>query len=332
MYNATSERQQTMTKLIIQIPCYNEEDTLAVTLQALPRDLPGVDVVEWMIIDDGSTDRTVQVAHTNGVDHIVRLPCHQGLARAFTTGIEACLAKGANVIVNTDADNQYVAEDIEHLITPIIQDDAEIVVGARPISKIEHFSLIKKALQKIGSFVVRRASRTNIPDAPCGFRAYSRNAAMQLHVFNEYTYTLETIIQAGQKNMAITWVPIRTNRDLRPSRLIRSIPRYISQSFGTICRIFMTYRPFRFSAVPGFAALLIGILIGLRFVHSYLTGHGGGHVQSLILCALLIGTGFFLIVTGLIADLIAVNRKLLEKVDWRVQKLEESTRQESIYS
>jgi glycosyltransferase involved in cell wall biosynthesis len=321
-----------MTKLIIQIPCYNEEATLGVTLQALPRDLPGVDIVEWMIIDDGSTDRTVQVAESYGVDHVVRLPCHQGLARAFTAGVEACLRHRADVIVNTDADNQYMAEDIEYLIAPIIDEESEIVVGARPISQIEHFSLIKKFLQRIGSFVVRRASRTSIPDAPCGFRAYSRNAAMQLHVFNEYTYTLETIIQAGQKNMAITWVPIRTNRDLRPSRLIRSIPWYISQSFGTICRIFMTYRPFRFFAVPGLAALLIGGLIGLRFSYLYLMGQGGGHIQSLILCALLIGTGFFLIVTGLIADLIAVNRKLLEKIDWRVQKLEESTKQESIYS
>ncbi len=320
-----------MTKLIIQIPCFNEEETLAVTLRELPRELPGVDIVEWLIVDDGSTDRTVQVARAHGVDHIVRLPRHQGLARAFTAGIEACLRHDADIIVNTDADNQYVADDIEYLIAPILDEEAEIVVGARPISKIQHFSRVKKLLQRLGSWAVRRASRTNIPDAPSGFRAYSRNAAMQLHVFSEYTYTLETIIQAGQKNMAITWVPIRTNGDLRPSRLVRSIPRYLVRSVMTITRIFMTYQPFQFFAVPGALLMCGGTIIGLRFLWNYLTGGGAGHVQSLILAALLAGAGLFLVVVGLVCDLIAVNRKLLETIDWRVKKLEEQGRKEVLF-
>lgn len=320
-----------MTKLIIQIPCFNEEDTLAVTLRELPRELPGVDIVEWLIVDDGSTDRTVQVARAHGVDHIVRLPRHQGLARAFTAGIEACLRHDADIIVNTDADNQYKADDIEYLIAPIVEEEAEIVVGARPISKIQHFSPLKKLLQRLGSWVVRRASRTNIPDAPSGFRAYSRQAAMRLHVFNEYTYTLETIIQAGQKNMAITWVPIRTNRDLRPSRLIRSVPAYVIRSVMTISRIFMTYQPFQFFSIPGSLLLCSGVVIGLRFLYYYFTNAGAGHVQSLILSAMLTGAGLFLIVVGLVCDLIAVNRKLLETIDWRIKKLEEQKRKETVF-
>jgi glycosyltransferase involved in cell wall biosynthesis len=320
-----------MTKLIIQIPCFNEEETLGITLRALPRELPGIDVVEWLIVDDGSSDRTVQVAESHHVDHIVRFPCHQGLAKAFTAGIQACVAAGADIIVNTDADNQYCADDIEYLIEPILQEQAEIVVGARPISHIEHFSCIKKFLQKLGSYVVRLASRTSIPDAPSGFRAYSRQAAMQLHVFNEYTYTLETIIQAGQKNMAMTWVPIRTNRQLRPSRLIRSIPGYVIRSVLTIGRIFMTYQPFRFFAVPGALLFLGGLLLGLRFLCYFVTDGGAGHIQSLILAAMLMGIGFFLIVTGLVSDLISVNRKLLETIHWRVQNLEEAKREEAIF-
>jgi glycosyltransferase involved in cell wall biosynthesis len=310
-------------KLIIQIPCYNEEKILPITLSELPREVEGFDKVEWLIIDDGSTDNTVEVARTHGVDHIVKLTTHQGLARGFLAGLDASLKFGADVIVNTDADNQYNAKDIPKLVKPILDGKADIVVGVRPIEEIKHFSPTKKVLQKLGSWAVRAASKTDIPDAPSGFRAMSRDAAMQLNVFSDYTYTLETVIQAGQKNMAITFVPIRTNETFRPSRLIRNIPDYIIRSILTIIRIFMTYRPFRFFAIPGVISFCLGLLISLRFLYFYLTGHGGGHIQSIILAALLMGTGFFLCVIGLISDLISVNRKLLEKLDWRIQKIEE---------
>jgi glycosyltransferase involved in cell wall biosynthesis len=306
-----------MKKLIIQIPCYNEESTLGTTLSALPREIPGIDVIEWLIIDDGSTDRTVEVALAHGVNHIVRLPRNRGLAKAFMTGLETCLQAGADIIVNTDADNQYCADDIPALIKPILTGKAEIVVGSRPIDKIEHFSSVKKYLQKLGSWAVRFASKTEIPDAPSGFRAMSREAAMKINVFDEYTYTLETIIQAGQKGMAITSVPVRTNKDLRPSRLMKGIPNYIKRSVFTIVRIFMTYRSFRFFAIPGVLSFTLGILLSIRFLFYYFTGYGRGHVQSVILAALLLGTGFFLCMTGLLADLISVNRKLLEDIKWR---------------
>lgn len=312
-----------VTKLIIQIPCRNEESTLGLTLKALPRILPGVNIIERLIIDDGSTDRTIQVARAHGVDHVVVLPRHQGLAKAFMAGLEASLKAGADIIVNTDADNQYCADDIPSLIAPILRGSAEIVIGARPIGETEHFSPIKRSLQRLGSWVVRLASWTDIPDAPSGFRAISRNAAMQLHVFSEYTYTLETIIQAGQKSMAITSVPVRTNPYSRPSRLFKNIPTYLQRQVSTIVRIFMTYRPFRFFAVPGILLFIAGFAIGLRFLYFYLSVGGEGKIQSLILAALLMGSGFFLIVVGLLADLIAVNRNLLERLDWKVQQIEE---------
>jgi glycosyltransferase involved in cell wall biosynthesis len=312
-----------MIKLIIQISCYNEEDTLGITISSLPRKIPGVDIIETLIIDDGSSDKTVAVALSHGVDHLVRFPRNQGLAKAFMAGLEACLKAGADIIVNTDADNQYNADDIPKMIEPILSGEAEIVVGTRPIADIKHFSPSKKFLQKIGSWAVRLASRTDIPDVPSGFRAMSRKAAMRLNVFNEYTYTLETIIQAGQKNMAITSVPVRTNENLRPSRLIKSISGYIIKSITTIIRIFMTYRAFAFFAIPGAIIFSLGMLLSLRFLYFYFTTGGLGHIQSLILAALLLGTGFLLSVVGLIADLISVNRKLLEKIDWRVQQLGE---------
>lgn len=318
-----------MMRLIIQIPCYNEEATLETTLSELPRKIPGVDTVEWLIIDDGSTDRTVDVAKAHGVDYIVSLPYHQGLARAFEAGLQRSIKAGADIIVNIDADHQYHAEDIPALIAPILRKKADIVVGARSINNIRSFSCMKKCLQYIGSWVVRQASGTDIPDATSGFRAFSRDTAMQLHVFNSYTYTLETIIQAGQKGMLITSVPVRTNEVLRPSRLIRNTPSYIQWQLLTIIRIFMTYKPFRFFAVPGIVSLLTGLLISLRFVYSFVL-HGGdtGKVQSLILAALLMGTGFFLVVIGLLAELISVNRKLLERLDWRLQKVEERDQNE----
>jgi glycosyltransferase involved in cell wall biosynthesis len=312
-----------MVKLIIQIPCYNEEATLGLTLAQLPRRLPGIDVVEWLVIDDGSKDRTAEVARQGGVDHVVRLPGHKGLARGFLAGLQACLDAGADVIVNTDADNQYNAEDIPKLIAPILAGQADMVVGARPIDEIKHFSALKKLLQKLGSWVVARASRTRVADAASGFRALSRAAAMQMHVFNEYTYTLETIIQAGQKGLTVVSVAIRTNEDLRPSRLVKSIPTYVRRQFFTISRIFMTYKPFRFFAFPGAVLLVFGLLVAFRFLWFYFTEGGSGHVQSLILSALCMGTGFFLLVVGLLADLISVNRRLLERIDWRVQVLED---------
>ncbi len=311
-------------KLIIQIPCYNEEEALPVTLSYLPRELDGISKIERLVIDDGSTDDTVDVAKSHGVDHIIRHTKNLGLARAFSTGLDKCIELGADIIVNTDADNQYCADDIQSLLGPILSGQAEIVIGTRSISDIKHFSTIKKILQRIGSWVVRLASNTDIPDAPSGFRAISRNAAMQLNVFNKYTYTLETIIQAGQKGITIVSVPVRTNKDLRPSRLFKSIPGYISRSIMIIIRIFMTYKPFKFFAIPGVVSFVLGFLIGLRFLYFYFTSGGSGHIQSIVLAALLLGIGFFLTVVGLLADLVSVNRKLLEKLDWQIQRIEES--------
>jgi len=311
-----------MTKLIIQIPCYNEEASLPITLAALPREIAGVDVIEWLIIDDGSTDRTVEVARQFGVDHIVSFPHNQGLAKAFIAGLEACLRAGADVIVNTDADNQYCADDIPSLIEPILSGKAEIVIGARPISEIAHFSPTKKLLQKIGSRVVRMASNTNVEDAPSGFRAISREAALRLNVFNEYTYTLETIIQAGQNGLTITSVPVRTNEDLRPSRLIKGIPSYIKQSLLTILRIFMTYKPLRFFMITGSVPFAMGALIGVRWLVLYLSGTPRTHVPSLILASILILIGVQLWVFGLVADLLSVNRKMLEDIQLRIRRSE----------
>lgn len=303
-------------KLIIQIPCFNEAGTLAIALAALPREVPGFDKVEWLIIDDGCTDNTVEVALANGVDHVVRHTRNQGLARGFMNGLQACLEHGADVIVNTDADNQYNADDIPLLTQPILEGKADIVIGARPIQTIEHFSPVKKLLQKLGSWVVRVASKTNIPDAPSGFRAMSRAAARRLVVFSDYTYTLETIIQAGQKNMAITSVPIRVNGDLRPSRLVKSISSYIRRSIVTIIRVFVIYRPFRFFGTIGVTLFGVGFLIGMRFLYKWLTSEFGyaGHIQSLILASSLMIIGFHTILVAFVADLLSANRKLLEEV------------------
>jgi glycosyltransferase involved in cell wall biosynthesis len=310
-------------KLIIQIPCFNEEKTLPVTLADLPREVEGVESVEWLVVDDGSTDGTAEVARRLGVDHVVRLPRNRGLAAAFVAGLEAGVDAGADIIVNTDADNQYCADDIPALIRPILEGQAQIVVGERPISETPHFSPLKKALQRFGSWVVRRVSGTEIPDSPSGFRAMSREAAQRLQVFNKYSYTLETVIQAGQKGMAITSVPVRTNPALRPSRLFRSSGEYLARQAMVITRIFMTYRPFAFFAVPGIVLFLAGFGIGGRFVYYFVVDSGAGRVQSLILAALLLGTGFFLGVVGLLADLASVNRTLLEGLDWRLRKMED---------
>ncbi|MES9817603.1 MAG: glycosyltransferase family 2 protein [Candidatus Thiodiazotropha sp.] len=309
-------------KLIIQIPCYNEEKTLALALAELPREVPGFDQVEWLVIDDGSTDATRQVAIDNGVDHIVGYTRNQGLAKVFMMGLDACVRQGADVIVNTDADNQYDAGYIPSLTQPILDGKADMVIGARPIKMIEHFSFTKKVLQRLGSSVVRKVSHTDIPDAPSGFRAFSRDAAMKLNVFNEYTYTLETIIQAGMKQMAVTSVPVEVNEDLRPSRLVKSISSYIKKSIITILRIFVVYKPFRFFLITGLILFGMGLILGLRFLYYYLFGDGAGHIQSVILAGVMMGIGFQTILVAFIADLLSVNRKLLEEVQYRIRKLE----------
>jgi glycosyltransferase involved in cell wall biosynthesis len=308
-----------MVKVIIQIPCYNEANTLGITLDELPRQLSGVDKVEWLVINDGSQDATVEVAKSYGVDHIVSLPQNQGLAKAFIKGLEASLKAGADIIVNTDADNQYCAEDIPKLIAPILEGRAEIVIGSRPIQAIHHFSPTKKLLQKLGSWVVRLASNTSVPDAPSGFRAFSREAAMRINVFNNYTYTLETIIQAGQKGIAITSVPIRTNPMLRPSRLVKSNFSYVRRSIFTILRIFMVYKPLRFFFILGSIPLSFGVGLGIRWLIYFLMGTERTRIPSLILTAILILIGFQLWMFGLVADLMAANRQLLEEIQVRLR-------------
>lgn len=276
-----------------------------------------------MIIADGCTDDTIAVAKENGVDHVVDLVHHMGLARGFMAGLDACLRLGADVIVNTDADNQYCAADIPKLVEPVLNGEASIVVGTRPISEIEHFSPLKKTLQKLGSWVVRFASDTDVGDAPSGFRAIKRDAAMQLNVFSEYTYTLETIIQAGQKNITITSVPIRTNGFLRPSRLMKSMSSYIQRSILTILRIFITYRPLKFMLLAGSIPFIAGVILGLRWVVLFfIEGGTRTHLPSLILTAVFLLTGVLVWVMGLIGDLIAVNRKLLEDIQLRVKRIE----------
>ena len=301
-------------KLIIQIPCFNEAETLAIALGALPREVEGFEKVEWLIINDGSTDETVRIAKECGVDHIVNFKYNQGLAKGFMAGIRECLRQGADVIVNTDADNQYEANDIPKLTKPILDHQAEYVIGTRPINQTEHFSPIKKVLQNLGSWVVRKASDSDIPDAPSGFRAISRECALQLNVYNNYTYTLETIIQAGQKNIALTSVPIRTNEDLRPSRLFSSIPQYVKKSVVTIIRIFVVYKPFRFFMTIAAILLSLGFILGLRFLYFYMTIDSSGHIQSVVLSGVLIGLGFQTGLIAFVADLLAVNRKLLEEI------------------
>ncbi len=311
-----------MRKLIIQIPCYNEAETLPVTLSELPKRIDGFDTVEWLVIDDGSTDGTADVAAGHGVHHIARHAVNRGLAAAFMTGIEAAVAQGADVIVNTDADNQYEGRDIEALTRPILAGEAEMVVGARPILQTEHFSWIKKRLQVLGTAVVRLASNTEVQDAPSGFRAFTRDTAMRLNVFNTYTYTLETLIQAGHSNIRVTSVPVRTNPDLRPSRLVRSIGRYVWRSASTIVRVFATYRPLTFFWLTAAFFGLAGLGFGSWYLYHKAIGFGAGHVQSAILAASCVTIALVLFMSGFIADLVAVNRRLLQDVEWRLKRME----------
>lgn len=312
------------TKLIIQIPCLNESGTLAVAVTALPRCVPGFDTVEWLVIDDGSTDDTAELARQLGVDHVVRHPVNRGLAAAFMTGLDACLRLGADVIVNTDADNQYEADDIPLLTGPILRGQADMTIGARPIDETEHFSWIKKKLQRLGSWAVRVASKTEVADAPSGFRAISRDCAMRLNVFNAYTYTLETLIQAGLSNLRVHSIPIRTNPDLRPSRLVKSIRSYVQRSLFTILRVFAIYRPFILFLWPGLLLVGAGLLAGLRYLYFVANGAGDGHVQSVVFAALCLILGALTIMMGFLADLIAVNRKLMERIHLRIQHIEHS--------
>ena len=311
-------------KLIIQLPCFNEAADLPVALASLPRELPGFTTVEWLVVDDGSVDNTGAVARAAGADHVVRHTTNRGLARAFETGLATALDLGADVIVNTDADNQYCADDIPLLTAPILRGEADIVIGERPISSVEHFSFVKKLLQRFGSMVVRMVSGTHVRDAPSGFRAFSRAAARQMRVFSNYTYTLETIIQAGQKGIAVQSVPIRVNGPTRESRLVKSIASYVQRSIGTIFRIFITYRPFRFFGTLAFLFVLPGAALGLRFLYYYVAGEGQGMIQSLLLATLLIGVAFLLLVAGLLADLISVNRNLLERTDLELKQMREA--------
>jgi glycosyltransferase involved in cell wall biosynthesis len=309
-------------KLIIQIPCLNEAKSLPMALASLPRSVPGFETVEWLIIDDGSTDDTVGVARREGADHILSFGYNRGLARAFMAGLECSLKLGADVIVNTDADNQYAARSIPDLVRPILDKRALIVVGARPIRDTAHFSPVKKLLQRLGSWVVKRVSHTDIEDAPSGFRAIHRDAALQLNVFNNYTYTLETIIQAGRKNIPIVSVPVTTNPDLRPSRLVSSILSYVWRSIVTIFRIFIIYKPLRFFFILACLFALPATFYVARFLYFYATGYGAGHVQSLVLSAVLFGLAGIAAMGGILADLIATNRLLLEDLRMRALRAE----------
>src|SRR5690348_14115198 len=310
-------------KLIIQIPCWDEEDQLPATLAELPRSVPGVDTVEWLVIDDGSTDRTVEVARENGVDHIVRLTNNKGLAAAFQAGLDAALKLGADIVVNTDADNQYDSADIPKLIAPIVAGDADMVVGARPIDSIEHFSPIKKRLQRLDSAVVRRASETNIADTTSGFRAYNREAALQVQVVSKFTYTLETIIQAGKMTVAIDHVPIRTNPKTRESRLFPSMWAYVRRNTVSIFRIYAFYEPLRiFTAAAAILGLAAFVLWGRFLYFLIFEHHGSGHLQSLILGAVLFIAAIQVMALGVVGDILAASRIIQQRTLERVRRVE----------
>lgn len=309
-------------KLIIQIPCYNEANTLPQTLAALPRALAGIDTLEYLVVDDGSRDGTADVAEQLGVHHVVRLPRNGGLARAFVAGLEASLAAGADIIVNTDADNQYHAGDINLLVEPILSGRAEMVVGDRGVASHPNFSPTKRLLQRLGSWVIAQAARAPVPDATSGFRALTRDAALRTLVLSDYSYTLETLIQAGARRTAVEYVPVRTNPPTRPSRLMSSLPHYLSNSGVTIVRAYTLYRPLRVFLTVGAVLLFLGTLIGLRFVYFYVVGQGSGHVQSLILAAVLLIVSFQVMLIGVVADLIGFNRKIIEEILYRLRRVE----------
>jgi glycosyltransferase involved in cell wall biosynthesis len=309
-------------KLIIQIPCLNEAQNIAQTVQVLPREIPGINELEYLVIDDGSTDDTSQVALQSGVHHVITLPHHVGLATAFTIGLETSLGLGADIIVNTDADNQYNAEDIPQLVEPILSGRADIVVGDRGVGSLESFSPAKRILQRFGSWIIGQASSLDTPDATSGFRAFTRTAALRTLVMNDYSYTLETLIQAGARNMAVEYVPVRTNEQVRPSRLMRGIPDYLANSSTIILRAYTMYRPLRVFTIISLIFLLAGLIGSGRFLYFFAIGQGAGHVQSLILSAVMLIVGLQIFLVGLVADLIGFNRKVLEEVLYRLRRQE----------
>ncbi len=311
-----------MIKLIIQIPCYNEEKTLPITIGEIPRQITGIDCVEILVVDDGSTDETMAAAEKAGADHVVRHVHRKGLAQAFMTGLDASLRLGAHIIVNTDGDNQYRGDDILKLVAPILDGKAEIVIGDRRTDGIAHFRASKKKLQKVGSMVVRLLSNTRVSDAVSGFRAYTRDAAMQVNVLSSFSHTLETILQAGRKHMAVVSVPVRTNPKTRESRLFKHPIQFLEQSISTLLRTYTMYYPLRVFSLIGGLLILGGLIPSIRFLVFYCMGESSGHVQSLILAAILLVVGFQILVIGLLADTTSLNRKLIEEVLLRIKKIE----------
>jgi glycosyltransferase involved in cell wall biosynthesis len=309
-------------KLIVQIPCYNEEETLPQTVADIPRQIKGIEKIEILVIDDGSTDKTVRVAEKIGVDHIISNTCNKGLAETFMVGLHECLRLGADVIVNTDGDNQYKGQDIPKLVTPILTGEADLVIGDRQTDKILHFSFSKRKLQKIGSFVVRLLSDTDVPDAVSGFRAFSREAAMQLNIVSAYSYTVETVIQGGKKQLSIKSVPIRTNSKTRESRLIKSLPKFIINQLSTMVRMYTMYQPLRVFVYIGLGCVIAGLIPSVRFLIYYFMGQGDGHIQSLVLAAIMFIVGFQVLVLGLVADVISFNRRLIEETLLRLRRIE----------
>ena len=310
-----------MTKLIIQIPCYNESENILATLNDLPKEIAGVDEIEILIINDGSEDDTAEKAKEWGAS-VVDIKTNKGLANAFRTGLQECLNRGADIIVNTDGDNQYCAKDIEKLLQPILKGEADISIGARDIFSIKEFSPIKKILQKFGSFALRMLSTTEVDDAPSGFRAFSRNAALRLNVFDNYTYTMETLIQAGAKGLKVASIPIRVNKQTRKSKLVKNIFDYVFKSMKTTIRMFIVYRPFRFFAFWALMLGIVGLFLVARFIWYYYTGNGNGHIQSLIFSAIFLITSIQLVIIAIIGDLLSINRKLLEDIQTRIRKME----------
>jgi glycosyltransferase involved in cell wall biosynthesis len=313
-----------LTKLIIQIPCLDEAATLPATVRDLPRIIPGIDVVEVLVVDDGSRDDTARVALACGVDHVVSLRRTRGLAAAFMAGIDSCLKLGADFIVNTDGDNQYAGEDIPALVAPLLCGEADIVIGDRNVQALQHMSWSRKLLQRIGSWVVRQVSNTRVPDTTSGFRAYTREAALRMTIVSEFSYTLESIIQAGKKRIAIAHVPVRTNPHTRPSRLFRNVWFYLKQSTSTIVRIYTMYEPLKVFTSIGLLTLAAGLATSVRFLYFYFMGNGTGHLQSLLLAAVLLIVGFQIMLIGLVADVVSANRKLLEDLLYRMRSLEVS--------
>jgi glycosyltransferase involved in cell wall biosynthesis len=309
-------------KLIVQIPCFNEEEQLPATLADLPREVAGVDAVEWLVIDDGSTDRTVDVARENGVHHIVRLTNNKGLAAAFQAGLDACLKLGADIVVNTDADNQYDGRDVPKLVGPILRGEADMVIGDREVHQVEHFSPLKKRLQRLGSAVVRRASDTDVPDTTSGFRAYNREAALQMQVVSKFTYTLETIIQAGKMLVAVDHVPIRTNEKTRDSRLFPSMAAYVRRNTVSIFRVYTLYEPLRAFLAAAALVALFGVVIWARFFWFFVSGEGEGHIQSLILGSTLFIISVQLAALGVLGDILAGGRVVQQRILERVRRVE----------